>query len=131
MEQKNVFLKAIRIVFNIILQIVLAILVYEFGRFIYEQINGSIRHDISWGLGLELAKYLFITLAIIVAIANNYLKGKKHKLIAIGVVIAVFAMFFLKTIPHTPYRTTLLIGSAICGFLVNLFFIKGLFKKSE
>lgn len=122
---------AFRIILNSTLQITAAGFIYDFGYAFYEKMYGAIRRDIAWGIGLELAKYLFVTLAILIAIANNYLKEKKHKLIAIVAVVGVFMMFFISNLFYSPYRTTLLIASAIGGFLVNLFFIKGLFKKSK
>jgi hypothetical protein len=73
--------------------------------------------DVSWGLTVELAFWIFGALSLIGAVTGQFI-FKERRLAVQGVSFLVFAAFFVGLTDHRPYRVSLLLFCALAGFLV-------------
>jgi len=107
----------IRFLLSFVLQVAVFICVQYLGHAYATGLPGHQRHDLSWGISLRLAMIIFCILAFIVAAYANMLFSQKNHLIISVAAFIMFSLFWLKDIDDVPYRVSLLLVSALSGFL--------------
>jgi hypothetical protein len=104
-------------------QIVTFIVVYEAFWNLYIFLKPNFRRDIAWGLQVIFALWVFAAISSVGAIVGNLVFAKRQ-LLAQCFCILSFASFFLGTWSYLPYRTSLLLVSAMVGFLGPFFLLR-------
>jgi hypothetical protein len=115
--------KYVQLLLLTVCQIVTFIVVYEAFWSLYRFLMPNFRRDIAWGLNVIFAIWIFAAISLVGAIVGNLLFVKRQ-LLAQCFCILSFASFFLGTWSYLPYRTSLLLVSAIVGFLGPFFLLR-------
>lgn len=115
-------MRYIRPILISILQIITFIGIYLLGSFVLEQAGYKGRRNLSWGLSVIFALYLFS----IIVVAVNYvwvLKLSLRKKNAIHFVgMALFFADMIRDIGYVPYKVLFIMACALIGFLSKYLF---------
>ncbi|HEY4206028.1 MAG TPA: hypothetical protein VGM31_04405 [Puia sp.] len=78
-------------------------------------IHPPVRHNLAWGISLELFVFVFILITFV----NNILclKYWNRKWLFFPIAFVLFLIVLMQDITYTPYRVALLIGCSVLGFL--------------
>jgi hypothetical protein len=101
----------------IIFQILLFIAIHDGTLKLYEQFSDTSKIDISWGLSVTIAVWLFAFISIVATLLSELLfKDGKFTFLLIGFLI--FGAFQIQQITFRPYRTFLLLVSAFISLVI-------------
>jgi hypothetical protein len=110
-----------------VFQCVLAIIFYELFYLIYENLFGDIKPNLNWGITLYFATYFYLVICLLTTISNFLFGCRKF-----WIIIFLYVLFFINYAQHityTPYRTGLMLISALLGFFIPLLLDKIIFLK--
>lgn len=110
------------------LQFVIPTLIYNLLCIFYENNFGEIKHNLNWGITLHFAIYFYVIISFFSAIFN-YVFGNRHFFINI-ILFGIFFIYYAQNITYTPFRTGLLLISAIIGFFTPLLLNKITFQNN-
>lgn len=96
---------------HMLLQLSLALAIYQSGYAGYHWLAGTIRRDISFGLQLHFSLYLFSALALINAICLVGFGWRRAGLISLSVCLGLWALFWLNILLAMPYRSLLVLAA--------------------
>lgn len=99
-------------------QMLTAIVVYEGGWAVGNQLIGPARNDLSWGITLYSARWAYIGVALLLSILLTFSKHIWQSIIWLVFIYALFLLVFIQSYQAVPYRTILLLTSALSGMLV-------------
>lgn len=102
-------------------QVLTALVVYEGGWVVGSQLVGPIRNDLSWGITLYTAQWVYIGGALLLSLLLTFSKQVRQGIVWLVLVYSLFLLFFIQTYQSVPYRTVLLLTSALSGMLVAFF----------
>jgi len=101
--------------------LVIGMSVYCFIFWIGTHFVKSYSNNLSWGITLRVAVYLYISISLILSILSFLKISNRIIIIIYCMAFMFFALPLLGHICLTPYKTGLLLISALFGFLVPIF----------
>lgn len=115
------------------IQIIAFILVCEIALKVRHYFFESTKPDLSWGLTYRYSIYIISFIVISGNFVFNYFLNKVRysNIILLVVSLIVFLSFFAKGIKYTPYKTGLLILSALIALLIKYFIDRKTTKRAN
>ena len=111
-----------RILLQILFSVALAFSVYVIGERVTRWLFDVHSIDLSWGITIRTAFFVFVLLAIAIGIVSN--KLNKCKLLILSVVCVIILSSLIGTFTIRPYRTLLLCLSGIVGVALPIILVK-------
>jgi hypothetical protein len=115
---KNIYVRVF--VFSLV-QVIIYIAIYKIGWYFGSYIKGEPKNDLFWGLTAKYALFSFCIISLVGVFISEFLKRKfsRIELLVFIISIVLFSVLFINNYSYTPFKTILLIISALSGLTVK------------
>lgn len=99
-------------------QILIALIVHEVAWVVWDRLISSASPSLVWGITLRIAGYVYLATALCLSVLLGLSKRFGQGLAAFLACYCFFVFLFIQGYQYVPYRTILLLLSALVGMLV-------------
>jgi UDP-N-acetylmuramyl pentapeptide phosphotransferase/UDP-N-acetylglucosamine-1-phosphate transferase len=114
-----------------VFQTILFVGLYDLTLFLFERFGYESNSNISWGISVRYGFWVFVVLVIIVNYIKHFRSLNRYETIILISAMIIFCIIWIKDLGYTPYKTSLFLFCALCGFLSRYLFDRLIYKRQN